>query len=141
MTSEQIVAALDDEISRLQHARTLIAQLSHPERWQPIGPERMIYDEEVPRPPKPQPRYLPTTILEQINEHLGDLKPSWKRKILILQESGMRISELLQLPTDCLTQGCARRSLPEVHSHHGAWQSEHDNQISGCTRTLLRIVY
>jgi integrase len=64
----------------------------------------MIYDEEVPRPPKPQPRYLPTTILDQLNEHLDDLKPSWKRKILILQECAMRISELLQLPVDCLTQ-------------------------------------
>jgi hypothetical protein len=56
------------------------------------------------RGPSPQPRYLPTTILDQLNEHLGDLKPSWKRKILILQECGMRISELLQLPIDCLTQ-------------------------------------
>jgi hypothetical protein len=64
----------------------------------------MIYDEEVPRPPKPQPRYLPATILDQLNEHLDDLKPSWKRTILILQECGMRISELLQLPVDCLTQ-------------------------------------
>ena len=35
---------------------------------------------------------------------LSDLKPSWRRKVLILQECGMRISELLQLSIDCLTQ-------------------------------------
>jgi integrase len=79
-------------------------EMSYREGWLPTGPERMIYDEEVPRPPKPQPRYLTTTILDQLNEHLDSLKAPWRRKVLILQECGMRISELLQLPIDCLTQ-------------------------------------
>lgn len=79
-------------------------EMSHREGWLPIGPERMIYDEEVPRPPKPQPRYLPTSVLDQLNRHLGELKAPWRRMILILEECGMRISELLQLPVDCLTQ-------------------------------------
>lgn len=34
-------------------------EMSHREAWLPVGPERLIYDEEVPQPPKPQPRYLP----------------------------------------------------------------------------------
>ena len=79
-------------------------EMAHREGWLAIGPERLIYDEEVPRPMKPQPRYLPTAVLDQLNEHLGELKPAWRRKVLILQECGMRISELLQLPIDCLTQ-------------------------------------
>jgi integrase/recombinase XerD len=79
-------------------------EMAHREGWLAIGPERLIYDEEVPRPMKPQPRYLPTAVLDQLNEHLGELKPPWRRKVLILQECGMRISELLQLPIDCLTQ-------------------------------------
>ena len=79
-------------------------EMAHREGWLTIGPERMIYDEEVPRPAKHQPRYMPATVLDQLNSHLGDLKPPWRRKILILQECGMRISELLQLPVDCLTQ-------------------------------------
>jgi len=79
-------------------------EMSHREGWLPIGPERLIHDEEVPRPPKPQPRYLPAAVLDQLNSHLGDLKPSWQRMVLILEECGMRISELLQLPIDCLTQ-------------------------------------
>ena len=70
-------------------------EMSHREEWLAIGPERLIYDEEVPRPMKPQPRYLPTAVLDQLNEHLGELKPAWQRKVLILQECGMRISELL----------------------------------------------
>ena len=74
------------------------------EAWLPVGPERLIYDEEVPQPPKPQPRYLPSAVLDQLNRHLDDLRAPWRRMILILQECGMRISELLELPVDCLTQ-------------------------------------
>jgi site-specific recombinase XerD len=42
-------------------------EMSYREGWLPTGPARMIYDEEVPRPPKPQPRYLSTTVLDQLN--------------------------------------------------------------------------
>jgi integrase len=74
------------------------------ERWLPIAAERMIFDEEIPRPPKAQPRYIPAAVLDQLNSHLGNLKAPWMQMIFILQECGMRISELLQLPLDCLTQ-------------------------------------
>ncbi len=79
-------------------------EMSHREGWLPVGPERLIYDEEVPQPPKPQPRYLPSAVLDELNLHLGNLSKPWQRMILILQECGMRISELLELPVDCLTQ-------------------------------------
>jgi integrase/recombinase XerD len=79
-------------------------EMSHREAWLPVGPERLIYDEEVPQPPKPQPRYLPSAVLDQLNRHLNDLRAPWRQMILILQECGMRISELLELPVDCLTQ-------------------------------------
>lgn len=79
-------------------------EIAYRERWLPTGPERMIYDEEVPRPPKLQPRYIPAMVLDQLNQHLSGLKAPWMRKVLILQECGMRISELLELPLGCLTQ-------------------------------------
>jgi integrase len=79
-------------------------EMAHRERWLPVGPERLIHDEEVPQPMKRQPRYIPSTVLDQLNEHLHELKPAWMRKVLILQECGMRINELLQLPLDCLSQ-------------------------------------
>jgi hypothetical protein len=44
------------------------------EHWLPLGSERMIYDEEVPQPPKPQPRYIPSAVLDQLNKHLGNMK-------------------------------------------------------------------
>jgi integrase len=79
-------------------------EMAHREGWLAVGPERMIYDEEVPRSSKPQPRYLSSAVLDQLNQHLTHLTAPWRRKILILQECGMRISELLQMPIDCLTQ-------------------------------------
>jgi integrase len=79
-------------------------EIAYREQWLPTGPERLIYDEEVPQPSKPQPRYIPATVLDQLNQHLHELKPPWMRKVLILQECGMRISELLQLPLDSLSQ-------------------------------------
>jgi integrase/recombinase XerD len=62
------------------------------ERWLPIAAERMIFDEEIPRPPKAQPRYIPAAVLDQLNSHLGNLKAPWMQMVLILQECGMRIS-------------------------------------------------
>jgi integrase len=79
-------------------------ELAHRERWLAVGPERLIHDEEVPQPAKHQPRYIPSTVLDQLNQHLHELRPSWMRMVLILQECGMRINELLQLPMDCLSQ-------------------------------------
>ena len=79
-------------------------EMAHRERWLPVGPERLIHDEEVPQPMKHQPRYIPSTVLDQLNQHLHDLRPPWMRKVLILQECGMRISELLLLSLDCLSQ-------------------------------------
>ena len=79
-------------------------EMAHRERWLPVGSDRLIHDEEVPQPSKRQPRYIPSTVLDQLNQHLQELKPAWMRMVLILQECGMRINELLQLPLDCLSQ-------------------------------------
>jgi len=43
-------------------------EISHREGWLPVGPERLIYDEEVPQPP-----YLPSAVLDKLNRHLDDL--------------------------------------------------------------------
>jgi integrase len=98
------------------------------ERWLPIAPERMIFDDEIPRPPKAQPRYLPAAVLDQLNSHLGSLKAPWMQMILILQECGMRISELLQLPLDCLTQDA--RGTFYLRFVQGKMKREHTIPVS-----------
>jgi len=98
------------------------------ERWLPIAPVRMIFDDEIPRPPKAQPRYLPAAVLDQLNSHLGSLQAPWMQMVLILQECGMRISELLQLPLDCLTQDA--RGTFYLRFMQGKMKREHTIPVS-----------
>jgi integrase len=105
------------------------------ERWLAIASERMIFDEEIPRPPTPQPRYIPASILDQLNSHLGDLSAPWIQMVLILQECGMRISELLQLPLDCLTQDA--RGTFFLRYLQGKMRREHTIPIS---KEIVRVV-
>jgi integrase len=105
------------------------------ERWLPIAAERMIFDEEIPRPPKAQPRYIPAAVLDQLNSHLGNLKAPWMQMIFILQECGMRISELLQLPLDCLTQDA--RGTFYLRYLQGKMKREHTIPVS---QEIARVV-
>lgn len=73
------------------------------EQWLPIG-TYLIRREDIPRPSKAIPRYIPDTVLEHLNAHLDDLAEPVMRMTLVLMECGMRISELLHLKPDCLLQ-------------------------------------
>ena len=104
-----------------------VLELAHRERWLPVGPERLIHDEEVPQPGKRQPRYIPSAVLDQLNQHLHELRPSWMTA-LILQECGMRINELLQLPMDCLSQDA--RGAFYIRYLQGKVRREHTIPVS-----------
>lgn len=71
--------------------------------WQKI-PHYLIRLEDFPRPRKIQPRYIPEEVLAQLNQHLDLLPKSVMRMVLVIQETGLRISELTQLPINCIKQ-------------------------------------
>ena len=116
------------------NVRTFLEMVAR-EQWLPIGSEQMIYDEEVPQPPKPQPRYIPSAVLDQLNRHLGSLKAPWMQMVLILQECGMRLSELLGLPLDCLTQDA--RGTFYLRFMQGKMKREHTIPVS---QEIARII-
>ena len=116
------------------NVRTFL-EMAAREQWLPIGSEQMIYDEEVPQPPKPQPRYIPSAVLDQLNRHLGNLKAPWMQMVLILQECGMRLSELLGLPLDCLTQDA--RGTFYLRFMQGKMKREHTIPVS---QEIARII-
>jgi integrase len=89
--------------NHIVNLRTFL-EMSAREGWLPIKSERMIHDGDIPQTTKGVPRYIPSAVLDQLNSRLGNLPGKYMRMILILQECGMRISELLSLPFDCLTQ-------------------------------------
>ncbi|MEM7065816.1 MAG: tyrosine-type recombinase/integrase [Cyanobacteria bacterium P01_B01_bin.77] len=64
----------------------------------------LVRSEDFPKIPKRIPRYIPEEVMRQLNEHIDELAEPIMRMVLVLQECGMRISELLTLKFDCLLQ-------------------------------------
>lgn len=74
------------------------------EQWAGFPEKRLIYREDLPRISKSLPRFIPDDVLEQLNNNLDGLPGYVRRMVLIIQEVGMRISELCRMPFDCLSQ-------------------------------------
>lgn len=64
----------------------------------------LIRKEDYPKRNKVLPRYIPDEIVNQLNQHLDSLPESVMRMLLVIQECGLRISELCYLPLNCLKQ-------------------------------------
>lgn len=64
----------------------------------------LVRQEDIPRVPKHNPRYIPEEVMQQLNQHIGELAEPVMRMVLVIQECGMRISELVNLKFDCLLQ-------------------------------------
>jgi len=78
--------------------------LSAQHQWAEITGEILFFKGDAPKLKKPAPRYIPEEVLEQLNNHLNFLPEPLMRMVLIMQECGMRISELCRLKFDCLRQ-------------------------------------
>ncbi|MEH2312624.1 MAG: tyrosine-type recombinase/integrase [Nostoc sp.] len=65
-------------------------------------PAYLIKPEDYGKLTKHLPRYIPEEVMQQLNQHLEALPESVMRMVLVLQETGLRIGELLQLPMNCL---------------------------------------
>lgn len=71
-------------------------------------PTYLVRPEDKAKPVKRLPRYIPEEVMQQLNQHLNVLPEPVVRMVLVLQETGLRLGELLQLPINCLkrnTQG------------------------------------
>lgn len=65
-------------------------------------PAYLIRPEDYGKIAKPLPRYIPEEVMQQLNQHLDALPEPVIRMVLVLQETGLRIGELLQLSMNCL---------------------------------------
>ena len=72
-------------------------------KWFEIEPY-VIRPEDFARKEKTLPRYIPENIMRQLNQNLSFLPEPVMRMVLVIQETGLRVSELLQLKADCLLQ-------------------------------------
>lgn len=65
--------------------------------------EKLIYNSDLSgRPKNKSVKYIPSYVLSQLNKNLESLTPVIRRMVLIIQETGVRITELCNMPFDCL---------------------------------------
>lgn len=73
-------------------------------QWLDFPTEPMVYPEDLPSRVKHQPRFIPNEVLEQLNVKIDLLPEPYMRMVLILEECGMRISELCTVQFNCISQ-------------------------------------
>ena len=72
--------------------------------WEDSPTKLLIYPEDFPRTTRSKPRFIDEYVLEQLNSYLDELPGYIAAMVLIIQECGMRISELCTLKKGCLLE-------------------------------------
>lgn len=72
-------------------------------------PPHLIRQEDYQTEIKPLPRYISEEVMRQLNQHIDALPAPIMRMVLIIQECGLRIGELCQIPFSCLKQDAKGR--------------------------------
>lgn len=93
-------STLMGKISILEVFFTTIQKLE----WDDVPSKILIYQEDYPKVPKASPRFIDEYVLEQLNNHLDELPTYIATMVMIIQECGMRISELCTLKKGCLLE-------------------------------------
>jgi len=114
------------EHTRINYIATLreFLELCAHTGWLDVTAKRLIFDDDFPKRKQPQPRFIPESVMQQLNKHIEALPPQITRMTLILQECGMRVGELCTLSVNCLTQDAAgdwflhyyRHKVKKAHS-------------------------
>ncbi|WP_088033234.1 tyrosine-type recombinase/integrase [Evansella clarkii] len=90
-------------ISRISKLEVLFSTLLRLE-WDDIPSKVLIYSEDYPKLPDVKPRFIDEYVLEQLNKQLDKLPEYIATMTMIIQECGMRVSELCTLKKDCLLE-------------------------------------
>lgn len=72
--------------------------------WANVNKEQIVYKEDYPKQSEVIPRYIPEEVLKQVEDNLNALHSSVVCIYNILRDTGMRISEICNLPYDCVEQ-------------------------------------
>lgn len=82
--------------------RTFIEKVAF-EDWLPFSKKRIIFEQDMLKMKSPHiPRFIPESVMEQLISHLKLLPEDQARAVLVLIETGRRISELCTLPINSL---------------------------------------
>ncbi|MGG6240578.1 tyrosine-type recombinase/integrase [Nodosilinea sp. AN01ver1] len=75
--------------------------------WLDLPKIPLLFPEDLPPREKRNPRYIPEEVLEKLNQFAEEMPGPVLRMFLVIQECGMRISELCLLKYDCISQDAA----------------------------------
>jgi integrase/recombinase XerD len=74
-------------------------------------PPYLITDEDYPKRFRPLPRYIPESVMQQLNKYIDDLPKPVMRMALVMQECGFRISELTTLRLNIIIGSSRKKRL------------------------------
>lgn len=72
------------------------------EHWLTFSNDSIVYKEDFPKIPKPLPKFIPESVIEQLLKHLPTLQEQHQRLIMLFLETGRRRGEIFTLSYDCL---------------------------------------
>jgi integrase len=102
------VADQDRRIRAVEHMLSEITEWG----WDDAPPRKLIFRTDMPRLPRPLPRYLPVDTDRRLHQALADSPNRLAADALLLARAvGLRIGELIDLELDCVHE------IPG----HGAW--------------------
>ena len=82
----------------------LVFTLAASEEWSNITKEKIMYREDRLPVIRVRPRYIPNSVLEQLNRHINQLPDDIRRVVMLLQHTGRRLGEICALNFDCLIE-------------------------------------
>ncbi len=95
--------------------------------------EQIIFDDDLAKEPEYLSREIPEEVLVQLRTHLHALPTTILRMTTVLLEVGMRLSELLTLPLDCLR--CDDRH--EWYLRSFLWKSKKEHLVPLVDETVV----
>jgi integrase len=100
VTGEPITVA--DQARRVHAVANFLAEITE-WGWDDAPPRRLVFRSDLPRLPRPLPRYLPVDADRRLAQELAESPYRLAADALLLQRAcGLRIGELLDLELDCV---------------------------------------
>jgi integrase len=90
-------------------------QIALQEEWLDLPEKPIIFNGDLPKDATITPKYISQDVVSQLKKHLYQLSPWMQNFIIVLMETGRRVSEVSFLKFDCLEQDSDEDWLLRVH--------------------------
>lgn len=85
------------------------------EEWLDFPDRQVIFNSDLPKDVTITPKYISQQVLNQLKKHLHQLSPWLQNFVIVLMETGRRVSEVSSLMFNCLEQDSDNDWLLRVH--------------------------